>query len=106
MMQEVTGTDAGITLLRWIHHLTGFARPSMNMEEAVRRDIWLTLRRFIPVDKLAQIEYADLQNVQEQVHLLMQANRIEQERLNERADSNDDTSRISYLSEYRSTDRD
>lgn len=64
VMEAITSSDAGITLLRWICDISGFNKTCMSMEDAVRRDLWLTLRQYIDVSKLAQIEHHELANAQ------------------------------------------
>jgi hypothetical protein len=51
----------------------------MGMEEAARRDVWLSIRRFVPVEKLPEIEFHDLRQEQEQVRkMLQESGEIEQ----------------------------
>lgn len=64
MMSKLCASDAGIEILRWLVRITGFNRPTMNMEDAVRRDMWLRIRRYVPVEKLSEIEHHDLRSEQ------------------------------------------
>lgn len=56
----VADTEAGINMLRLLCRISGWNKPSMTMEDAARRDVYLTLRQYIPAEKLAQIEHIDL----------------------------------------------
>jgi hypothetical protein len=80
MMKEVAKSDAGINVLRWVCRLSGFNKPSMTMEDAARRDLWLTIRRFIAVEQLSLIEHHDLREQQAMVQATIdEMMRIEEE---------------------------
>lgn len=71
MLKAVSETPAGIELLRWICQLSGFNRSSCSLEEAARRDIWLTLRQFMPVERLSEVEHHELRETQQQLRELL-----------------------------------
>jgi hypothetical protein len=73
MLGVVAGTEAGIGFLQWLCRITGFNRPIMSLEDASRRDIWLTLRQYIPVEKLSEIEHFDLRKEQKMQREMMEA---------------------------------
>lgn len=68
ILAAITKSDAGISFLRWLHGLTGFSKPSMTMEDAARRDIWLSIRPYIEVSSLARIEHHELGERQKQMY--------------------------------------
>jgi len=76
MMQEVCRHDAGISLLQYLHRICGAGNPCMDMEQAARRDIWLTLQQFIPVEKLPLIEYQQLRQRHQQVREMLEAMQV------------------------------
>lgn len=73
MVRAISETETGVAFLQWLCKMTGFNRPTMNMEEAVRRDVWMTIRRYVPVDKLTLIEHADLRREQQLLNEMLQA---------------------------------
>lgn len=73
MMEALTQADFGITFLQWLYRLTGFEKPIMCMEDACRRDLWLSVRRFIPIEKLGEIEHFSLKERQITVAAQIQA---------------------------------
>ena len=83
VMSALVKTDAGITFLRWLCQLTTFNRPTMTVEDAYRRDVWINIRPFIPVDKLSEIEHHDLRKqqmqAQEMIELMQEMKRIEED---------------------------
>lgn len=72
MVSAVAETDAGVALLQWLVRLTGFNRPTMSLEDASRRDVWMTVRQFIPVEKLSLIEHEDIRQQQKEKYLMLQ----------------------------------
>lgn len=72
ILSAVTRTEAGVAFLQWLVRLTGFNKPSMSMEDAARRDVWLSVRRFIDIQKLSEIEHFDIRCEQELVRKLLQ----------------------------------
>lgn len=75
LLKAVTDTEAGIELMRWLYQLTGFGRSSLSSEDAARRDIWLTLRNYLPVERLTEIEHHELREAQQQLRELLTAPR-------------------------------
>ena len=73
LCNELTKHEAGIAFMQWLVRLTGFNKPIMSLEDASRRDVWLSIRRYIDVSKLGEIEYKDLRDEQLQERLLMEA---------------------------------
>lgn len=67
IVKEVAKGDAGINFLRWLCRLSGFNKPIMTLEDAARRDLWLTVRRFIAVEQLSLIEHHELREQQSMV---------------------------------------
>lgn len=67
MMSAITSSDAGISFLQLLCRLTGFNKPVMSLEDASRRDVWLSIRPFIEVGKLSLIEHHDLREQQLQM---------------------------------------
>lgn len=72
LMTVLAGTEAGITFLRWLTRITGFNKSIMSLEDAARRDVWLTIRQYVPVEKLSDIEHFELREQQEMVHAMME----------------------------------
>lgn len=72
IMAAVAKTEAGVAFLQWLCTITGFNRPIMAMEDACRRDVWLTIRRFIPHEKLAEIEHRELREQQQLVREMLE----------------------------------
>ncbi|MBX9688193.1 MAG: hypothetical protein K2X27_15905 [Candidatus Obscuribacterales bacterium] len=72
LVAAVASTDAGISLLQWLVRLTGFSKPIMSLEDASRRDVWLTIRPFVPVEKLSLIEHAEIRQQQEATKEILQ----------------------------------
>ncbi len=70
-LEAVSKSDAGITLLRWLVRLTGWNKSTMSLEDAARRDVWLTIRNFIPVDKLSLIEHHEIREHQLQADSIL-----------------------------------
>ena len=60
MMEALCRTDVGISFLQYLCRISGHNNPIMTLEDASRRDIWLTVRRYIPVEKLSLIEHEQL----------------------------------------------
>jgi len=71
LMEAMVSNDAGVLFLQWLCSITNWNKPLMCNEDAARRDIWLVIRRHIPVEKLALIEYEDLRNEQQLVKELL-----------------------------------
>lgn len=65
IFSAVAQTEPGLRALRKIAKICGWNKPTMTMEDAARRDVWHSLRRYIPAEKLAEIELFDLQQQQE-----------------------------------------
>ena len=59
--------------MRWLCRLTGFGQSSNSLEDAARRDIWLTIRQYMPVERLPEIEHHDLREAQKQLRELLTA---------------------------------
>lgn len=72
ILETLCRSDVGIAFLRWLHRMTGFGRPVMNMEDATRRDFWITIRPYIPTEKLGEIEHEDLRERQRTVRTMIQ----------------------------------
>ena len=72
VMEAVVGTEAGVSFLQWLCRLTGFNKSIMSLEDASRRDIWLTVRQFIDVKKLSEIEHVDLRQQQEMAREMLE----------------------------------
>lgn len=73
LMAAMTDSEAGISFLQWLCRLSGFNKPIMSLEDASRRDIWLTIRPFVPVEKLGEIEHHDLREQQQMLRGIMDA---------------------------------
>lgn len=71
-MAALSGSDFGVAFLQWLVRLSGFNKPIMALEDAARRDIWLTIRPFIPVEKLSLIEHEEIRQQQEQTQEVLQ----------------------------------
>lgn len=71
VLKAVTDSEAGIELMRWLCKLTGFGQSSNSLEDAARRDVWLTLRQYMPVERLAEIEHHELREAQLQLRELL-----------------------------------
>lgn len=72
MMEALVQTPAGVAFLQWLVRVSGFNKPSMSMEDAARRDVYLTIRPFIPVEKLSEIEHLDIRLQQQQTRQLLE----------------------------------
>ena len=73
IMEAVSKDEAGISFLKWLVRLTGFNRPIMSLEDASRRDVWLTIRPFVPVDKLSLIEHQEIRDEQQKANAMIEA---------------------------------
>ena len=73
MMIAITNTEPGIAFLQWLVRMSGFNRPIMSLEDASRRDIWLTIRPYVPIEKLSEIEHADLRDQQKTLQEIYEA---------------------------------
>lgn len=76
LLKALTHHPVGISFLQWLTRLTGANRPTMSMEDAARRDIWLTIRQYIPIEKLAEIEFQELIERQEHIRELLEQTAI------------------------------
>ncbi len=72
ILQAIVQHEAGIALLRWLVNITSANRPIMSLEDAARRDVWLTIRRFVPVERLAEIEHHDLRLEQQSIRQMVE----------------------------------
>lgn len=79
LMASMVQNQAGISFLQWLCRLSGFNKSIMSLEDASRRDLWLTLRQFIPVEKLSEIEHHDLKQQQATLHKMMEIAASEEE---------------------------
>jgi hypothetical protein len=73
IMEALTQSEAGINFLQWLVRICGFNKPSMCMEDAARRDVWLTIRTYVPLEKLAEIEHHDVLMNQRSLRQTIQA---------------------------------
>ncbi|MBS2008259.1 MAG: hypothetical protein JST01_14520, partial [Cyanobacteria bacterium SZAS TMP-1] len=71
-MAAVCQYEAALSFLQWLVKLTGFNKPCMNMEDASRRDIWLTIRPYIPVEKLPLLEHYEIQEQQDREYMMLE----------------------------------
>ncbi|SRR5579875_2962619 len=65
LMEAVAQSDAGLAFLQWLCQLCGWSRSTASDIESARRDIWIAVRRYIPVEALVRIEYEDLKREQQ-----------------------------------------
>lgn len=79
LMEAVASTDAGISFLRWLCEISGWSRSTNSVEESARRDIWISIRRFVPIEKLTQIEYEDLKRSQQLTRELLNVELVTEE---------------------------
>lgn len=73
IMEAVSSTDAGINFLAWLCRLTKFNKPVNSLEDAARRDVWLHIRKFIPVSKLSVIEHQEVREFQESTEAMIRS---------------------------------
>lgn len=72
LMEKLVQQPAGVSFLKWLCRLSGFNRPCMNMEDATRRDMWLTVRRFVPIERLSEIEHEELREHQKSLREMLE----------------------------------
>jgi hypothetical protein len=61
LLDAMTKTEMGKAFLTWLClDLCGWGRSSQTSEQSAAHDIWLSVRRYVPLQALAEIEYSRL----------------------------------------------
>lgn len=71
LMEALANSDMGLYFLQWLCKLTGWERSTMSNEDSAKRDIWINIRKHIPVEKLALIEHEGVRVEQQLIRDLL-----------------------------------
>ncbi|MDE1971102.1 MAG: hypothetical protein KGI50_06045 [Patescibacteria group bacterium] len=71
IIEAIAKSEVGISFLRLLCKWTGWSRSTCTNEESARRDLWIVIRKYVPVETLPQIEYEDLKQQQKQIRELL-----------------------------------